>query len=67
MSWYERARAAGLRQATIAAILGYTADGVSRGLRRDPVSEPIRAIVAAWEVMTPEQRIAWRAALGNVA
>lgn len=61
MTWPERAYAAGLSQRVIAALLDQTDDGVSRSIRRDPPSGAVRAVIAAWEIMSPEQRLAWLA------
>jgi hypothetical protein len=64
MTMQDRARQAGIAQTTIARLIGYTDDGVSRAIRREPPERVIAAIVAAWEIMSPEQRAAWLAALG---
>ena len=61
-----RARAAGLPQRTIAAILHRSPNTVWRALAAqapDPAAvAPYAAIIAAWEIMTHEQRQAWIAA-----
>ena len=58
-----RARAANLPQRTIAAILHRSPNTVWRALAAqapDPAAvAPYAAIIAAWEIMTPEQRQAW--------
>jgi len=64
LGWRGRMHMAGLRQRTIARLLGWSEGGVSKGLRRDPVPGPIRAVISAWEVMPPQQRADWLAAHG---
>lgn len=64
MTLQERARAGGLSQASIAEMLGYTPDGVSRAIRRDPPAPAIVAALTAWEIMSVEQRVTWLAVLG---
>jgi ParB-like chromosome segregation protein Spo0J len=62
-----RARAAGLTQETIGTLLGYTEVGVSKGIRRDPPSQPVVAAVTAWELMDEAQRRAWLEAVAAAA
>lgn len=63
--WQRRAKAAGLSQKALARLLGMSEIGVSRGLRghfKGGVPQHLKAAIAAWELMTPEQRKAWPAA-----
>ena len=64
LDWRQRMEAAGLRQRTIARLIGWTETGVSRGLRRHPPPGPIRAIILAWEIMPPAARSDWLSAHG---
>jgi hypothetical protein len=64
LDWRQRMQAAGLRQRTIARLIGWTETGVSRGLRRNPPPGPIRAIISAWEIMPPAARSDWLNAHG---
>lgn len=62
MDWRSKIREIGLRQTTIAALLGRHKSTVSQDLAGDPPAS-VRAIIAAWEIMTPEQQRAWLSAL----
>ncbi|HEX5321483.1 MAG TPA: hypothetical protein VFW46_20165 [Stellaceae bacterium] len=65
MSLRERAAAAGLDAATIAQSLDLAPSSVYRALDGAPIAAaPVAAVIAAWEIMAPEQRRAWLAALG---
>jgi hypothetical protein len=64
LDWRQRMRAAGLRQRTIARLIGWTETGVSRGLRRSPPPGPISAVICAWEIMPPALRSDWLSAHG---
>lgn len=55
-TWQQRARAAGLRQVTIARLLGWRASSVSRAIRRRSVSAEIRALILCWEGMDCDGR-----------
>lgn len=60
--WGRRARAAGLDQKTLARLAGVDPNSVSRGLKGEwasGVPGHLRALILAWELMTPEQRDAW--------
>lgn len=61
-----RARSIGLRQVTIARLLGRTEGWVSRAMHHRFGGAPsmIVAIVTAWEIMTPAQRVDWMLACG---
>ena len=59
----DQLRAAGLAQGLIAELLGWRPSSITRALDRGE-SREIEAIVTAWELMIPEQRDAWLAALG---
>ena len=64
--WQVRAKAAGLNQATLALLLGKTPNGVSQGIRgkwNSGVPHDIISAVIAWELMAPDQRAAWVAAM----
>jgi len=65
--WGLRADAAGLDQKTLARLAGVAPNSVGRGLRGEvgdgSVPGYLRALIVAWELMAPEQRAAWRAAL----
>ena len=68
--WQDRARAAGLTQKLMADLLGFAPNTVSRQLRghwRIGVPRHVIAAVIAWEIMTPEQRQHWLAAVENEA
>lgn len=62
LMWQQRARSAGIRQATIARALGRSQWFVSMGIRSGR-NKAILAIIIAWEIMTPVQRIDWMLAL----
>lgn len=60
--WGQRAHAAGLDQKTLAQLAGAVPNSVSRGLRGEwasGVPGHLRSLILAWELMSPEQRIAW--------
>lgn len=62
MDWQARARAAGLSQETLRRIVGLTKSGMSQGVRglwESGVPQYIKAAIAAWEIMSPEQRERW--------
>lgn len=58
----ERAKAAGLSTHTLAQLLGITHSTAWRQLAGERRDGAARAIITAWEIMTPEQRQAWIAA-----
>ena len=58
----ERAVAAGLQPAMLAEMLGIVYTSARRALDRD--APEMLALIAAWEIMSPDQRLAWLAALG---
>ena len=58
-AWQVRARAVGLQQNVIARLLGMTPEYVSIGIRAAPPRRPIVAIITAWEVLSPAQRVDW--------
>jgi hypothetical protein len=60
--WGRRAHAAGLDQKTLARLAGAAPNSVSRGLKGEwasGVPGHLRALILAWELMTPEQREEW--------
>lgn len=60
--WGRRAYDAGLDQKELARIAGMAPNSVSRGLKGDwasGVPGHLRALILAWELMTPEQRTEW--------
>ncbi|MBF6560496.1 MAG: hypothetical protein IVW56_09415, partial [Candidatus Binataceae bacterium] len=59
LSWRQRARAIGLRQRSIAAMLGCSERWISASLGRPVPAPRIRLVITAWEVMTPSQRGEW--------
>lgn len=61
--WGLRARAAGLDQLTLATLARVHPDAVSRALKRDPSGGVYASIVLVWELLTPDQREAWMAAV----
>ena len=65
--WQVRAKEAGLTQETLRGLLGLTKSGMSQGIRGawegGIVPVPIRATIIAWELMGPDQRTAWIAAM----
>lgn len=65
MTLRDRARSAGIGAPIIAAVLGASPTGIYRWL--DDERPNARAIIAAWEIMTPEQRRQWLDALGVAA
>lgn len=65
LNWQYRARALGLRQRTIAALLGASEQWVSREIRRPQPRARLMAVIVAWEIMTPAQRGAWLFRTGN--
>lgn len=58
-AWQRRARALGLKQRTIAALLGASEGWVSIAIRRARPPDRIAAVIAAWSLMTPSQRGEW--------
>lgn len=64
MSWQRRSRTVGLRQSTIARILGHSQWYVSTGIRAPAPRQAIKAIISAWEIMSPAQRCDWLEAMG---
>jgi len=64
--WQKRARKAGLTQKVLAKLLGHAEITVSRQLRghwESGVPMHVRAAIIAWELMTPELRKSWLAAI----
>jgi hypothetical protein len=64
--WQRRAKASGLSQKTLAKLLGHAEITVSRQLRGhwdSGVPRHVIAAILAWELMTPEQRANWLAAM----
>ncbi len=60
--WQRRAIAAGMEQQTLATLTGHDKTTVSRQLRnywQSGIPKHVRAMIVAWEVMTPEQRALW--------
>jgi hypothetical protein len=65
--WQLRAKAAGLDQETLRAILGLSKSGMSQGIRgvwESGVPQSIKAAIVAWELMSPKQRSEWLRGLG---
>lgn len=65
-SWQRRLREAGLSQRRLAELLGISPTALSkslRGLRQAGVPTYLKAAILALEIMTPEQREAWLAAV----
>jgi hypothetical protein len=57
LDWRRRARALGLKQRTIAAILGACESTVSNWLAgKSRMPAAVSAIILAWEIMAPPQR-----------
>jgi hypothetical protein len=67
MGLRERAEAADLPPMILAAMLDAAPSVVYRELDGTRPQGRVRAVLAAWEIMTPEQRLAWLAALGVAA
>jgi len=67
--WQARARAAGLTQKLIAKLTGRNENSVGRSLAGERQTAdapgPYIAVILAWEIMTPEQRDRWIAAVGQ--
>lgn len=66
--WSQRAREAGLNQVTLAALAGVSPNSVYRafaGYWTRGLSGYLCAIIAAWEIMSVEQRQKWTDALAN--
>lgn len=64
--WQRRARAAGLSQKVLAALLGHAEITISRQLRghwESGVPRHIKAAIIAWELMSPDQRELWLKAI----
>lgn len=61
--WGLRARAVSLDQLTLATLARVHPDAVSRALKRDPSGGVYASLIHAWELMTPDQREAWVAAV----
>ncbi len=60
--WQRRMRTAGLKQQTLALLTGHDKTTVSRQLRGywlSGIPKHTRSMIAAWELMTTEQRAAW--------
>ena len=49
----------GLHKKDLARLVGQRADHVSQYGRRSPVPAHVLAIIEAWKMLTPDQRIAW--------
>lgn len=58
----DRAHIAGITPGMLGAIMDRAPQTVSAILTRD--AREALVVIAAWEIMTPEQRAAWLAALG---
>lgn len=67
--WQFRARGLGLKQRTIAALLGASEEWVSRQIRSPKPAQRIITIIATWEILTPQQRgeLLFRVGLGRLA
>jgi hypothetical protein len=68
--WQLRARRAGLKQRTLAWILGHMESSISSQLRGHwggGVPRHVKAAILAWEEMTPEQRSSWLAKIEQAA
>jgi hypothetical protein len=63
-----RLRALGLRQRTIAALLGASEQWVSLAIRRPVPPVRVVTVIVAWELMTPSQRgeLLFRTGLGRM-
>jgi hypothetical protein len=60
--WQRRAKAAGLRQKTLAKLLGHMELTISKQLRghwKSGIPRHTIAAIIAWEMLTPEQRADW--------
>ncbi len=61
--WQRRAKAVGLSQKTLAQLLGYAENTISRQLRgkwsTGSTPRHVVAAIVAWEIMTDEQRVRW--------
>lgn len=60
--WQNRAKAAGLSQKKLSFLLGHTEANISLQLRGHLASgtpQHVRAVIAAWELMSDEQRSLW--------
>lgn len=68
--WQVRAKAAGLSQKTLAALLGHAEITISRQLRGQwndgVVPVHVQSAIIAWELMTDAQRVAWVTAITQV-
>jgi hypothetical protein len=67
MSWRVKIRDLRLPQTVIAELLGRHKATVSQDLAGAEPPASVRAVIAAWEIMTPDQRAAWLAELGVAA
>lgn len=64
--WQVRAKAAGLTQRLLARLLGHHERTVSSQLRghwKSGVPQHVKAAIIVWEMLTPEQRQQWLAAI----
>lgn len=60
VEWERRASASSLTRQTLAFISGVTEPTVDRQLAGAwPLPRYVKALILAWEIMTPEQRLAW--------
>lgn len=67
MSLRDRAGAAGIGAPTVAAILDLAPSSAYRMLDGELPGRQVEAIIAAWEIMSAEQRRQWLDALGVLA
>lgn len=68
VEWSQRARLAGLNQVTLAALAGVSPNSVYRafaGYWSKGLPGYLRAIIAAWEIMSVEQRQKWSEAVAD--
>lgn len=64
--WQARLKAAGLTQRKLAALMAMPENTVSRQMKGDwDVPGYTEAVVAAWEVMSPEDRARWEKRLAS--
>lgn len=58
--WQDRLKRAGLTQRKLAALMAMPDNTISRQMKGEwSVPGYTEAVVAAWEIMTPEEREAW--------
>lgn len=64
--WQQRLKAAGLTQRKLASLMAIPDNTISRQMKGEfNVAGYTEAVVAAWEVMTPEDRQRWEARLAE--